>query len=161
MQVKRMLGGLCTELWRKKMEYVIPTKEQEKTLYVVEDFPLEDSLKPVFNYRFFYAIAYCNDLSIKEGLTPCYYLNEKPINLYNNYNTDAKGFVLDKNANGYRLPTLKEYRKASPNNPCWAWGKNEISQRPIIHYKNGEELIYWTSADNHSERVTFYMVKNK
>lgn len=34
------------------MKYVIPTKEQEKTLYDVEDFPLEDSLKPVFNYSF-------------------------------------------------------------------------------------------------------------
>ena len=145
-----------------KMKYIIPTKEQEKTLYDVVDFPLEDSLKPVFNYRFYHAIIYCNDLSIKEGLMPCYYLDNEPVTILTDlYDRIAPNFAINWEANGYRLPTLDEYRKEPPNNPCWAWDENGMSQLPIIHYKNGEELIYWTSADDHNERVTFYMVKNK
>jgi len=55
---------------------------------------------PVENISWFYAIEYCNRLSMKEGLTPV-------------YGYDGTNVVFNRNANGYRLPTEAEWEYAS------------------------------------------------
>ena len=73
---------------------------------------------PVENVNWYMAIAYCNKLSIKEGLTPCYSVKKSgseiewvslkfediPTSIDNDWNTT----VCDFTKNGYRLPTEAE-----------------------------------------------------
>ncbi|WP_405335647.1 SUMF1/EgtB/PvdO family nonheme iron enzyme [Fibrobacter sp.] len=76
-----------------------------------------DSL-PVYNMSFSQVTKYCNKLSEREKLTPCY---------------DAKGNC-DYNANGYRLPTEAEWEYAAqsfatlPLKSC-AWYKDNSDDR--------------------------------
>ena len=73
---------------------------------------------PIYYVNWYDAIVFCNKLSIKEGLNPVYSINGKtnpadwgaiPTSYY-----DAKwdSVVMDKNKNGYRLPTESEWEYA-------------------------------------------------
>ncbi len=53
---------------------------------------------PVNNVSWYSALTYCNELSIAEGLTPCY---------------DLETYTCDFTANGYRLPTEAEWEYAA------------------------------------------------
>jgi len=57
--------------------------------------------KPVENISWFDAIDFCNKLSVKEGLTPCYTLGRN------------KSVTFNQLANGYRLPTESEWEFAA------------------------------------------------
>ena len=74
--------------------------------------------RPVECVSWYNAIVYCNMLSIKEGLTPCYSLNQKtdpaewgevPLVFDSTWNL----IECDFNANGYRLPTEAEWEYAA------------------------------------------------
>ena len=71
---------------------------------------------PVNNVNWYAAIAYCNKLSLKENLTPCYSvsgvtdwenLDYSSIPTESDTNWDALSY--DKEADGYRLPTEAEW----------------------------------------------------
>lgn len=107
----------------------------------------EEMLNPVSNINWYDAIVFCNMLSIKCGLTPVYYYDfskdgsgkmTDPNDWFKNtaylsdhvptYSGDTrisnwKMWKMDSTANGYRLPTLKEWefssRGGNPNVDDW------------------------------------------
>ena len=69
----------------------------------------ETSDLPVENVSWFDALAYCNLLSIKEGLTPSYKINDKTDPKEWGSLTEATNVSLSMTSNGYRLPTEAEW----------------------------------------------------
>jgi formylglycine-generating enzyme required for sulfatase activity len=73
-----------------------------------------DTSKPVENVSFMDAALFCNNRSVKEGLTPCY-----------NYTH----WACDRSKNGYRLPSEAEWEyacRAGSKTPFF-WGKKMLS----------------------------------
>lgn len=86
-------------------KYEITQKQYEKVIGISPSFFKGESM-PVTNIDWNDAIKFCNALSTKEGLTPCYEID-----------IDAGGRIVDvrwnKSANGYRLPTEAEHECAA------------------------------------------------
>jgi len=71
--------------------------------------------RPVINITWYDAIEYCNWLSQKTGLQPCYIINRS---LSDPHNRSLEDFIkwiviFDQNKNGFRLPTEQEWEFAA------------------------------------------------
>lgn len=92
----------------------------------------DDEVFPIDSFSFYWAIQYCNALSITCALEPCYSIDGEtnprkwgsaPYSEYNSYtekvNSDYENsdyyarLVFNPNANGWRLPTLDECKRAA------------------------------------------------
>lgn len=105
---------------------------------------------PVTNVSWYDAITFCNELSIKNELKPAYILKSDHI-------------YLDKESNGYRLPTAKEWECASNSKKTnileWTYDYDENNEiyRVIKGSDESNNMLPSSSSDN----VSFKIVKSK
>lgn len=88
-------------------------------IHTNESLQAAGSSYPVCNVTWFDAIRYCNLLSIRKKLEPCYSFSKfgsNPNKWPNNWDKDENNqslIICDWSANGYRLPTIIEWKYAA------------------------------------------------
>ena len=86
---------------------------------------------PVVNVSWYNAVAYCNYLSVQEGLTPCYTVNgELGSHTFDGASDRTVEFNYD--ANGYRLATEVEWEMAARGglqSKAYPWGDEDPTGR--------------------------------
>lgn len=119
------------------------TKGEVAALYK-EEIEKSDEDNPAL-MKWAIAVDFCNDLSFKMGLEPCYYYNGKPVDRRKdnaNYPT-GEGYECRFKNNGWRLPTLLEHINDLKTSDKWEWttdigGYNYYEARIIVRDNKGE-----------------------
>ena len=142
------------------MHYSIMATEVTQELYesVMGENPSEfkgEKNLPVENVSWVDAVAFCNELSVKEGLKPCYSYKENTNaaqwGLDNNEMSDwsenkwkkfNKNFACDTTADGNRLPTVAERLWAAMGGQVFKCSGSDNLDEVGWYYKNSEEKTH-------------------
>ncbi len=111
----------------------------------------ENESHPVTYITWYDAILWCNALSEKEGLVPCYYTTSSKSIVYRSGEIDLGDDLVDWEANGYRLPTEAEWEYA-----CRADTATEYSFGDNLTETNANYVHSGDIFDNGTTPVGFY-----
>jgi sulfatase modifying factor 1 len=105
--------------------------------------------KPVEQVTWFDAVMYCNKLSQLVGKTPHYLISDIKYH-DNNQNIESADVEINQNANGFRLPTERE----------WEYAAKAGTENKWAGCDSVDDLTYYAWFNKNSERKT-QPVKNK
>jgi formylglycine-generating enzyme required for sulfatase activity len=106
--------------------------------------------KPVVNVSWLDAVEYCNALSKKKGLTPCYVINGNNVTCY-------------WNANGYRLPTESEWEFAArggKNTKNFEFSGSDYIERVAWYGENSDYAAHDVRTSEPNELGLYDMTGN-